>query len=106
MYPVHDVDALLLIAITLSSKRRPAQLVEIVAALDLLQVTPPSATRLLDAFDQLGRHGMINLRADGFCLTEKAESVMARQPRRGSSEERIFRVRDDLSVRISRHRDR
>jgi hypothetical protein len=45
MYPVHDVDALLLIATTLSSKRRPAELVEIIAAADLLQVAIPAAPR-------------------------------------------------------------
>ena len=36
MHPVHDVDSLLILATALSSKRRPAELVEIVSAADLL----------------------------------------------------------------------
>lgn len=98
MYPVHDVDALLLIATTLASKRRPAELVEIVAAMDLLQVTLPDAARLVESFAHLGKHGMICARERGFSLTENAENVMAEQPKRGTSEEKIFRVRDDLSA--------
>ena len=37
MHPIHDVDALLLLAIGLASKRRPAEPLEIVAAIDLIQ---------------------------------------------------------------------
>lgn len=98
MYPVHDVDALLLIATTLSSKRRPADLVEIVAAMELMQVTMPTAARLVESFEHMGRHGMLVARDGGFSLTENAETVMAEQPKRGTSEEKIFRVRDDLSA--------
>lgn len=98
MYPVHDVDALLLIATTLASKRRPAELVEIIAAMDLLQVAIPSEARLVEAFAHLGQHGMLCAREDSFALTENAEKVMAEQPKRGTSEEKIFRVRDDLSA--------
>ena len=98
MYPVHDVDALLLIATTLSSKRRPAELVEIIAAMELLQVAMPTAARLVESLEHLGRHGMISMREDGYALTENAEAVMAEQPKRGTSEEKIFRVRDDLSA--------
>ena len=98
MYPVHDVDALLLIATTQASKRRPAELADIVAAMDLLQVTIPDAARLVEAFAYLGKHGMICTRDNGFSLTEDAEKVMAEQPKRGTSEEKIFRVRDDLSA--------
>jgi hypothetical protein len=98
MYPVHDVDALLLIATTLSSKRRPAELVEIIAAADLLQVAIPDEARLVESFERLSRHGMICARDGGFSLTPAAEEIMAAQPKRGTSEEKIFRVRDDLSA--------
>jgi hypothetical protein len=98
MYPVHDVDALLLIATTQASKRRPAELVEIIAAMDLLQVTIPDEARLAEAFAHLGKHGMITAGEAGFSLTDDAEKVMAEQPKRGTSEEKIFRVRDDLSA--------
>jgi hypothetical protein len=98
MYPVQDVDALLLIATTLAAKRRPAELVEIVAAMELLQVEIPSEARLVEAFEHLGKHGMICRGENGFSLTGDAEKVMAEQPKRGTSEEKIFRVRDDLSA--------
>ena len=85
MYPVHDVDALLLIATTLASKRRPAELVEIIAAMDLLQVAIPDESRLVEAFEHLGKHGMICAGESGFSLTDDAEKVMAEQPKRGTS---------------------
>ena len=36
MYPINDIDAQLLLATLIASKRRPAELVEIVAAADVL----------------------------------------------------------------------
>lgn len=98
MYPVHDVDALLLIATTLSSKRRPAELVEIIAAADLLQVTIPDESKLVEAFERLSKNGLIVAQDGGFSLTADAQTIMAGQPKRGTSDERIFRVRDDLSA--------
>jgi len=98
MYPVHDVDALLLIATTLSSKRRPAELVEIIAAADLMQVAMPSEEKLAESFEQLSKNGLLCAQDGGFTLTPDAQEIMAGQPKRGTSEERIFRVRDDLSA--------
>lgn len=98
MYPVQNIDALLLIATTLASKRRPAQLVDIIAAIDLLQASIPDTEPLLDAFRHLGKHGMLRADENGISLTDNAEKIMATQPKGGRGEERIFRVRDDLSA--------
>ena len=37
MSPIHDVDVLLLLAVSLAAKRRPAEPVDIIAAIDLIQ---------------------------------------------------------------------
>lgn len=98
MYKIHDIDALLLLAMTLSSKRRPAELVEIMAAIDLLQGAIPSETKLSEAFPRLAAHGLISAVEGGFLLTPEAQEVMTGLPKKGEIEERIFRVKDKLST--------
>ncbi|MCK0507209.1 hypothetical protein [Aromatoleum anaerobium] len=98
MHPVHDVDALLLLALALSSKRRPAELAEIMAAADLIQGSIPSETKLGDAFHRLSTHGLINEVDGRFTLTPDAQKIMAGQPRKAETAERIFSVREKLSA--------
>ena len=58
MHPISDTDALFLLATTLASKRRPAELVEVIAAFDLLQEPVPSSGRLIDSIQRLSAHGL------------------------------------------------
>lgn len=98
MHPVQDVDALLLLALALSSKRRPAELAEIMAAADLIHGSIPSETKLGEAFHRLSTHGLIDEVDDRFTLTPDAQKIMAGQPRKAETAERIFSVRDKLSA--------
>ena len=99
MHPISDVDAILLLATTLSSKRRPAELVEIMAAAELLQIETPFEAKLPEAFHRLSTHGLI-VEVDGrFALTPAAETLMSGLSRKTTeTAERIFHVRDQLSM--------
>lgn len=97
MHPVNDHDALILLATTLSSKRRPAELLDIVAAADLLQGSVPGATKVLDSLVRLSTHGLIRTSAGGLELTPPAQELMAAIPAKGDHAERIFLVRTELS---------
>lgn len=98
MYPIHDADALLLLATTLAAKRRPATLVEIVAAGELIAGSPPSAPKLAESFASLSRNGLISAQGEGFVLTAAAEQLMAGQPKKGTGDQRLFHLREDLSA--------
>ena len=84
MHPVHDVDSLLILAIALSSKRRPAELLEIVAAADLLQNNIPNEAKLVEAFDRLAKYGLLKAEADGFALTAPAQEIITGLPRKAA----------------------
>ena len=98
MFPVHDVDALLLLATALSSKRRPAELVEVVAAVDLLQGGIPSERKLVEAFARMSAHGLLASAADGFVLTAAAQALMAGQPAKGEVPGRIQAMKAALGA--------
>ncbi|MEI7614347.1 MAG: hypothetical protein WCK63_15710 [Betaproteobacteria bacterium] len=99
MQLIHDVDVLLLLALALSSKRRPAQLVEIVAATDLLtQGGVPSETRLVEAFARLGSNGLACEQDGGFLLTPEAQKIITGTSRKADTEQRMQSIRDKLSV--------
>ena len=57
---------LLLLAIGLASKRRPAEPLEIVAAIDLIQGNIPAEAKLSEAIARLAVHGLIG-EVDGRC---------------------------------------
>lgn len=98
MHPIHDVDALLLLATTLSAKRRPAELAEIMAAVDLLHGAIPSEQKLGEAFQRLATHGLIGEVDGRFTLTPAAQKVMAGQPPKAETAERIFAVKEKLAA--------
>jgi len=99
MHPIHDVDALLLLATALASKRRPAQLAEIMAAADLLQGSIPLDVDLVAAFLRLSTHGLIGEAAGGFTLTPQALELMAgvRYRKKAETPERLLAVRQELA---------
>lgn len=98
MHPVHDIDVLVLLATTLASKRRPAGLVDIVAAADLLQGYVPFADKLRDAVQRLSAAGLIVGSEDGFSLTPVAQQLMATQPRKAGTEDLMLAVQESLGA--------
>ena len=98
MHPVNDIDALLLLATALASKRRPAALVDIVAAADLLQAAIPPATKIVESVERLARHGLLVERDGGLALTPPAQQMVADQPRKAEAAECLFGIRQQLSA--------
>lgn len=97
MYPVHDVDAILLLALSLASKRRPAELVEIIAAADLTHGAIPPEAKLSDAFARLSAYGLIVEVDGGYTLALDAQQMMASQRKKDDTEKRIFRLKENLA---------
>jgi len=99
MHPIHDVDVLLLMATALASKRRPAELVEIMAAADLLHGSIPLDVDLAAAFLRLSTHGLISEEAGRFTLTPDALEFMAgvRHKRKAEPAERLLAVKQQLA---------
>jgi hypothetical protein len=98
MSPLQDIDALLLLSLAVSSKRRPAELIEIIAATDLIQGVVPSDLRLVEAFSRLAERGLICARDGGFMLTPDAQTVMTGQSRKADSAQRIQSIKDRFSA--------
>ncbi|WP_153109006.1 hypothetical protein [Propionivibrio limicola] len=98
MQPIHDVDVLLLLALALSSKRRPAELVEIVAATEIVQGVIPADVRLVEAFSRLARHGLIRAQDGGFTLTAEAQNVLANPSRSADTTKRIAGIKEKLAA--------
>ena len=98
MHPIHDFDVLLLLTTAISSKRRPAELVEIIAAADLLQQTLPTEAKMVEAFSRLATNGLIvESEGGGYSLTPDAQKLVERLPKKADVAERTFIVRDKLS---------
>lgn len=85
MHPIHDVDVVILLATMMSSKRRPAELVELVAAADMIQGFIPYESKLGDAVSRLSCHGLICQEGQGFALTPDATKILAAMPRKGDA---------------------
>jgi hypothetical protein len=97
MYPVHDVDAILLLALSLASKRRPAELVEIIAATDLAQGAIPPETKLSDSFYRLSEYGLICAQDGGYTLTPDAQQIMSGHAKKAKIPERIYDIKEKLA---------
>ena len=97
MYPVHDVDAILLLALSLAAKRRPAELVEIIAASDLTQGTISPAVKLSDAFYRLSEYGLIAMQDGGYTLTPDAQQILSGHARKAKPQERIYDIKENLA---------
>ena len=98
MYPVQDIDALLLLSMLLATKRRPADLVEIIAATDLLDGGVGSEARWAEAFRRFATHGLI-VEVDGrYALTPDGQQIVDKLPKKADTAERIFLVRERLAA--------
>lgn len=98
MHPINDVDALLLLSTALASKRRPADLVEIISASELISREIPHPPKLVEAFQRLSTHGLIVATDGGFTLTEAAQGIVTGEPKKIEAEQRIFLIKDKLSL--------
>lgn len=98
----HDLDAVILMAATLASKRRPAELVEIVAAADLILGFVPFAEKLGAAIERLSARGLIGMSEGDFTLTDAGREMMSKQPRKASQEEIIAALKNSLAARRPR----
>ncbi len=99
-YASYDTDGLLLLAVTLSAKRRPAELTEIIAAADLLQGFVPFEARLRDAFSRLARQGLIAEIDGRFELTPAAQAIMAGQPKKADTAARVLWIGEKISAHV------
>jgi len=100
MYPVHDVDAILLLAMSLASKRRPAELGEIIAAADMTLQIVPTAARLTDSLHRLGNFGLITETQDGYSLTAAAQLMLTGHAKKALPQERIRDIKEHLADHI------
>ena len=97
MHAIPDLDAILLIAVSLSAKRRPAELVEVMAATDLTPGALAAEFKLADAFHRLSTSGLICKQGGGVTLTSAGQELMAAQPRKATSAaNRIIGIKDGL----------
>jgi hypothetical protein len=97
MHPVHDIDVLLLLALALSSKRRPADLVEIVVAAEIVQGVTPANVRMMESFARLSTCGLICAQDGGFTLTAEAQKVMVNPSRTSDISRRIVSIKEKLA---------
>jgi hypothetical protein len=98
MHPVHDTDVVLLMATALAAKRRPAKLVELIAATDLLTGAIPSETKLAEALHRLSLCGLICAVEDAYTLSPAAQKIMTGLGRKAGSDERIFAIKEKLGA--------
>jgi hypothetical protein len=98
MQPVREFDAILLLALAVASKRRPAQLVEIVAAADMLDGEMPTSFKMSDAVFRLSKHGLIAETEAGFTLTPAAEAIITGQRCKTETEARVLYVNERLEA--------
>ena len=96
MHPIHDHDPLFLLAVGLAAKRRPAELVEIVAAIDFLQIKVPLEQRFVDSLARLGAVGLLVGDATGVALSPAGMALFQALPKQEDGEARIFATKEAL----------
>lgn len=98
MHPIHEIDVSLLLALAIASKRRPAELIEIIAALQIVRDVIPAEARLIDAITRLSSQGLIRSQDGGVTLTEAALRIMDNPTRTTNSAKRIARIKEQLAA--------
>lgn len=97
MRPDHDFDAIFLLAMSLAAKRRPAELVEVIAAIDLAQGAIPTAAKLSDAFYRLSQFGLVCAQDGGYTLTPYALNILSGQKKSAKDEARLLAIKNGLA---------
>ena len=101
MQQIHDADVLLLQAITLASKRKPATIDEIVVAVAMIQPHLPTEAKLLESFARLSGHGLILAQGEGYTLSTEAQYIMAGISPKSDANERVYRIKEKLAAHPS-----
>lgn len=97
MHPVHDVDAILILSLSVAAKRRPADLIEITIATSLAQDVIPAAPLLSAAFARLSACGLIVVIDGGYTLSVDAQAMLASQRKKDNNEQKLSRIRAHLA---------
>ena len=97
MYPVHDVDAVVLLALSFAAKRRPAELTEMIAAIDMAQGAVPPAAKLSQSIYRLSAYGLICAEQGGYLLAKDAQLMLSGQARKAKAPERLYQLREQLA---------
>lgn len=97
MPPFEDLDALMLLAMMLAAKRRPAALTEVIAALDLLEGGLPPQVQIGKSFARLSEAGLLREQEGGFALNAAAESLLTGLKKKSDTMARIKVLRERLA---------
>jgi len=98
MSQIPDIDALLLLAALLATKRRPASPEEIVAAMEVLGAPLPSAVQLREALTRLTAQGLLDWQDEALALTPAAQAALDHLSRKGELADRLARLKDKLAA--------
>ncbi len=98
MQPISDTDALFLLATTLASKRRPAELVEIIAGFEPLLEPVPGTSRLIDSIRRLTAHGLVQVEDERFSLSAAGQQLMVGLPRKADTAGLVTHLRGKLAA--------
>lgn len=101
MQAIPEIDAVLLLATALSAKRRPAELVEIIAAAELIESSLPSETRLWEALGRLAACGLIAEQDGGLDLTPAAQEMVAAPRKSADMAARLADLKEKLAAPAS-----
>lgn len=97
MQQIHDADVLLLQALTLAAKRKPAAVNEIVLAVAMVQPRLPLESKLIEAFARLSAHGLLIAQGEGYTLSPEAERLLAGTSKKGDYAEQAYRIKEKLA---------
>ncbi|MBK5914237.1 hypothetical protein [Rhodocyclus purpureus] len=99
MSPIHDVDLVLLLASALASKRRAAELSEIIAGIELVQpIALPAVAKIAEAFARLSGQGLLVAAEGRFALSPEAQTMIEALPKKADTAERLVALRPKLSA--------
>lgn len=98
MLAFQDLDALMLLAMMLAAKRRPATLTEVVAAPDLLEGGLPPQVQIGKSFARLSEGGLLHEQEGGYAPTAAAEALLTGLKKRSDTAERIQVLRERLAA--------
>ncbi|MDP2805896.1 MAG: hypothetical protein Q8O24_08140 [Gallionellaceae bacterium] len=98
MYPVYDDDAVLLLSLSVTAKRRPAALDEIITALAMAQHGRiPAKSNLVEAFARMSVCGLIVEAEGGYTLSAEAQAMMAGLRAKDDSATRLAHLKQQLT---------
>ena len=97
MQTIFDIDAVLLLATSLAAKRRAAELVEVMAAIDLIHHNIPAEEKLDEALSRLGRLALLTEDAGCLDLSPAAQAIIAALPHKGEMAVRLAELKRRLA---------